>query len=64
MKFLVVDDFNTMRRIIVGLLRECGFNNTKEADDGDVALSMLRREDFDFVITDWNMPKMQGIDLK
>lgn len=63
MKFLVVDDFNTMRRIIIGLLKECGFTNIKEADDGDVALTILKKEQFDFVVTDWNMPKMHGIDL-
>ncbi len=63
MKILVVDDFSTMRRIIKNLLRDLGFNNTTEADDGLTALPMLQKGDFDFLITDWNMPGMQGIDL-
>jgi len=63
MKILVVDDFSTMRRIIKNLLRELGFTNTHEADDGTTALPMLQNGRFDFVITDWNMPGMQGIDL-
>ncbi|WP_144209919.1 chemotaxis response regulator CheY [Shewanella donghaensis] len=63
MKILIVDDFSTMRRIIKNLLRDLGFNNTQEADDGSTALPMLQKSDFDFVVTDWNMPGMQGIDL-
>jgi len=63
MKILIVDDFSTMRRIIKNLLRDLGFNNTSEADDGSTALPMLKNGDFDFLITDWNMPGMQGIDL-
>lgn len=63
MKILVVDDFSTMRRIIKNLLRDLGFNNTQEADDGLTALPMLQAESFDFLVTDWNMPGMQGIDL-
>ena len=63
MKILVVDDFSTMRRIIKNLLRDLGFQNVQEADDGSTALPMLQNGDFDFVITDWNMPGMQGIDL-
>ena len=63
MKILIVDDFSTMRRIIKNLLRDLGFNNTQEADDGTTALPMLRGGDFDFLVTDWNMPGMQGIDL-
>ncbi|WP_298440412.1 chemotaxis response regulator CheY [uncultured Ferrimonas sp.] len=63
MKILIVDDFSTMRRIIKNLLRDLGFNNTQEADDGSTALPMLQNGDFDFVVTDWNMPGMQGIDL-
>ena len=63
MKILVVDDFSTMRRIIKNLLRDLGFNNTSEADDGQTALPMLQAGDFDFLITDWNMPGMTGIDL-
>ncbi|MGB5855855.1 MAG: chemotaxis response regulator CheY [Oceanisphaera sp.] len=63
MKILIVDDFSTMRRIIKNLLRDLGFNNTQEADDGLTALPMLKNGGFDFVVTDWNMPGMQGIDL-
>ncbi|WP_028491599.1 chemotaxis response regulator CheY [Thioalkalivibrio sp. ALE19] len=63
MKILIVDDFSTMRRIIKNLLRDLGFNNTMEADDGSTALPMLQNGDFDFLITDWNMPNMPGIDL-
>ena len=63
MKILVVDDFSTMRRIIKNLLRDLGFANIQEADDGNTALPMLKQGDFDFVVTDWNMPGMQGIDL-
>ena len=62
-KILIVDDFSTMRRIIKNLLRDLGYNNTYEADDGATALPMLEAGDFQFVITDWNMPIMQGIDL-
>ncbi len=63
MKILIVDDFSTMRRIIKNLLRDLGFNNTQEADDGNTALPMLQSGNFDFLITDWNMPGMTGIDL-
>ena len=63
MKILVVDDFSTMRRIIKNLLRDLGFTNTQEADDGNTALPMLQAGNFDFLVTDWNMPGMQGIDL-
>eukprot|EP01026_Neomeris_dumetosa_P053719 TRINITY_DN4803_c1_g1_i2.p1 TRINITY_DN4803_c1_g1~~TRINITY_DN4803_c1_g1_i2.p1 ORF type:complete len:117 (-),score=19.27 TRINITY_DN4803_c1_g1_i2:16-366(-) len=63
MKILIVDDFSTMRRIIKNLLRDLGFTNTHEADDGSTALPMLRSGDFDFLVTDWNMPGMSGIDL-
>ena len=63
MKILVVDDFSTMRRIIKNLLRDLGFTNTAEADDGLTALPMLQSGNFDFLVTDWNMPGMQGIDL-
>ena len=63
MKILVVDDFSTMRRIIKNLLKELGFTNIQEADDGSTALPMLKQSEFDFVVTDWNMPGMQGIDL-
>ena len=63
MKILVVDDFSTMRRIIKNLLRDLGFTNTSEADDGLTALPMLKTGNFDLLVTDWNMPGMQGIDL-
>ncbi|MEW9572798.1 chemotaxis response regulator CheY [Rhodanobacter sp. Si-c] len=65
MKILVVDDFSTMRRIVRNLLVELGFTNTliQEADDGESALTMLRSQPFDLVVTDWNMPNMTGIDL-
>ncbi|MFB0979533.1 MAG: chemotaxis response regulator CheY [Alteromonadaceae bacterium] len=63
MKVLVVDDFSTMRRIVKNLLRDLGFTNISEADDGSTALPMLKEGSFDFVVTDWNMPGMQGIDL-
>ncbi len=63
MKILIVDDFSTMRRIIKNLLRELGFNNTSEADDGSTALPMLKNGGYDFLVTDWNMPNMEGIAL-
>ncbi len=63
MKILVVDDFSTMRRIVKNLLRDLGFTNTFEADDGKTALPMLQTGNFDFLVTDWNMPGMTGIEL-
>jgi len=63
MKILIVDDFSTMRRIIKNLLRDLGFNNTAEADDGAAALPMLQAGSFDFLVTDWNMPNMTGLEL-
>ena len=63
MKILIVDDFSTMRRIIKNLLRDLGFNNTSEADDGQTALPMLKTGKFDFLVTDWNMPGMDGLCL-
>lgn len=63
MKILVVDDFSTMRRIIKNILREIGYNNIDEADDGTTALEKLKGAKFDFVVTDWNMPNMPGIEL-
>ena len=63
LRILVVDDFSTMRRIVRQLLKELGFNNIEEAEDGAMALSKLQNEPFDFVISDWNMPNMPGIDL-
>lgn len=62
-RILIVDEFSTMRRIIKNLLRDLGFNNTAEADDGKTALPMLQSGSFDLLITDWNMPGMSGIDL-
>jgi len=63
MRILVVDDFSTMRRIVKNILRQLGFNNVIEADDGTTALAKLQAEKVDFVITDWNMPKMSGLEL-
>ena len=62
-KFLVVDDFSTMRRIVRNLLKELGYSNVDEAEDGAMALSKLKNEHFDFVISDWNMPVMNGLDM-
>ena len=61
--FLVVDDFNTMRRIVRNLLKELGYTNVEEAEDGADALHKLQAGTFDFVITDWNMPNMDGLEL-
>jgi two-component system chemotaxis response regulator CheY len=63
MKILVVDDMSTMRRIVKNLLRDLGFSNISEADDGKTALPMLQSGGYDFLVTDWNMPGMQGIEL-
>ena len=63
MRFLVVDDFNTMRRIVRNLLKELGFNNVEEAEDGVDALGKLKAGGFDFVIYHWNMPNMDGLQL-
>lgn len=63
MKFLVVDDFSTMRRIVRNLLKELGYSNVEEAEDGAVGLSMLKGGDFDFVVSDWNMPNMDGLTM-
>jgi two-component system chemotaxis response regulator CheY len=63
MKFLVVDDFSTMRRIVRNLLKELGFTNVDEAEDGQVALHKLKTQHFDFIVSDWNMPNMTGIEL-
>lgn len=62
-KFLVVDDFSTMRRIIRNLLKELGYTNVDEAEDGVMGLSKLRNEQFDFVVSDWNMPNMDGLTM-
>ena len=63
LKFLIVDDFSTMRRIVRGLLKEMGCNNADEAEDGAHALQMLKQQRFDFVVSDINMPNMNGFDL-
>ncbi|MCA1905425.1 MAG: chemotaxis response regulator CheY [Desulfarculus sp.] len=63
MKVLVVDDFSTMRRIVKNILRQLGFENIVEADDGETAVRKLETERIDFVISDWNMPKMSGLEL-
>lgn len=63
MQVLVVDDFSTMRRIIKNILRQLGFSNIHEADDGTTAWEVLNKNKIDFVISDWNMPQMTGIDL-
>ena len=62
-KFLVVDDFSTMRRIVRNLLKELGFHNADEAEDGAIALARLKQGGVDFVVTDWNMPNMDGLTL-
>jgi two-component system chemotaxis response regulator CheY len=63
LRFLVVDDYSTMRRIIKNLLQDLGYANIAEADDGKTALPMLQTGSFDFVVTDWNMPVMPGLEL-
>ncbi len=63
MKFLVVDDFATMRRIVRNLLKEIGIQHTDEAEDGQMALRMLKGAKFDFVVSDINMPNMNGFEL-
>ncbi len=63
MKILIVDDFSTMRRIIKNLLKQLGYENIEEAEDGAQALSKLKSNDFSFVISDWNMPNMDGLEL-
>ena len=63
LKFLVVDDFSTMRRIVRNLLKELGYTNVDEAEDGVAALQKLSASPFDFVVTDWNMPNMDGLTL-
>ena len=63
MRFLVVDDFSTMRRIVRNLLKELGYANVDEAEDGVMGLAKLRSEQFDFVVSDWNMPNMDGLTM-
>ena len=62
-KILIVDDFATMRRILKNILKQLGFVNISEADDGTTALEQLKSGHFDLIISDWNMPKMTGLDL-
>ena len=63
LKFLIVDDFSTMRRIVRALLKEMGCNNADEAEDGAIALQMLKAQKYDFIVSDINMPNMSGFDL-
>ncbi|MCX8017083.1 MAG: chemotaxis response regulator CheY [Rhodocyclaceae bacterium] len=63
LRFLIVDDFSTMRRIVRNLLKEIGYANAEEAEDGAAALAMLRSSKFDFVVSDINMPNMNGFEL-
>lgn len=63
MRILVVDDFQTMRRIIINLLRQLGFTNVVEAQDGQLALDKVKEDKIDLVISDWNMPNMTGLDF-
>lgn len=63
LKFLIVDDFSTMRRIVRNLLKELGYTNADEAEDGVVALHKLKNGTYHFVVSDWNMPNMTGIEL-
>lgn len=63
LKFLIVDDFSTMRRIVRNLLKELGYNNVDEAEDGQIALGKLRNGFFNFVVSDINMPNMNGFEL-
>lgn len=63
MRVLVVDDFSTMRKIIKNILRQLGFNNIVEADDGSTAWEVLNKDNIDFIVSDWNMPTMSGIEL-
>ena len=63
LRFLIVDDFSTMRRIVRNLLKEVGYANADEAEDGSVALNKLKGGGFDFVVTDLNMPNMNGFEL-
>ncbi|WP_457600357.1 chemotaxis response regulator CheY [Hydrogenivirga sp.] len=62
-RILVVDDMSTMRRIIRTILNQLGYSNIEEAENGKQALAKLKKEKFDFVVTDWNMPEMDGLSL-
>jgi two-component system chemotaxis response regulator CheY len=63
LRFLVVDDFSTMRRIVKNFLNDLGYNHVEEADDGSTALPILKQGNIDFLVTDWNMPGMPGLEL-
>ena len=63
MKIMVVDDMSTMRRIVKNILKQLGFSNIEEAENGQEALTKLKTERYGFVVSDWNMPIMSGIDL-
>lgn len=63
MKILIVDDFSTMRRIIRNILKQIGYSDIHDAEDGTQAITKLKADRFDFVISDWNMPNMSGLDL-
>ena len=63
MKILVVDDFSTMRRIVKNILKQIGYTEIEEAEDGNGALAKLRQDKYDLIVSDWNMPNMTGLDL-
>jgi len=63
MRILVVDDFSTMRRIVKNILKQLEFTNVVDADDGTTAWEVLNKDKIDFVVSDWNMPKMTGLEL-
>jgi two-component system chemotaxis response regulator CheY len=63
MKILIVDDFATMRKILKNILKQIGFKNISEADDGKSALKILKKENFDLILSDWNMPEISGLEL-
>jgi two-component system chemotaxis response regulator CheY len=63
MKILIVDDFATMRRILKGALKQLGFKNIVEAEDGSEAITLLKKEKVDLILSDWNMPKMNGLEF-
>ncbi|MBE9503914.1 MAG: chemotaxis response regulator CheY [Proteobacteria bacterium] len=62
-KILVVDDFSTMRRILKNMLKQLGYENTDEAEDGNQALNKIKSGSYDFIVTDWNMPNLDGLEL-
>ncbi|MEW6266512.1 MAG: response regulator [Thermodesulfobacteriota bacterium] len=63
LRILLVDDFATMRRMIRNILKQLGYTNIEEAENGETALSLLKVKSFDLIISDWNMPRMSGLDL-